>query len=465
MSVIALTFNSRILKIKHQLAIFNALTRLLVILVLWLMLPILVEKVVYKHIHKSLIEKKQKFIKHLDKEEINDFMVRNDSTETYASFSTLHNEFLQLSRWRRTGTKNRTVFITEPRIIEEEKSDFRILQYQFVYENTPYQLEIGSSLSEIKELTFTIRLFILVVLVIILGVTFLMDTVYIEYLLTPFYKIIDTKIRRVNEPDTFDHTPINSHSEDFEELDMVLNQMMDRISELFKKEKQFIANVSHELLTPIALLKSKLENLLQNESLNDTAVDKIAGALKTLDMVKKIISNLLLVSRIENNQYETNEAIDFNELFDHLALDLDDRIEDKRIVYSKEINHNHHFRGNKTLMHILLYNILVNAIKYASPSHSPKILFLKDSATYGEDEGDPKYIKDTLLLGYDVTYGVIPAGGLDPSALVGKDLIMVSNPGYPLADRKTFDTLSSYSGGVILLGDDMAAGSSFNGFP
>ena len=364
MSVIALTFNSRILKIKHQLAIFNALTRLLVILVLWLMLPILVEKVVYKHIHKSLIEKKQKFIKHLDKEEINDFMVRNDSTETYASFSTLHNEFLQLSRWRRTGTKNRTVFITEPRIIEEEKSDFRILQYQFVYENTPYQLEIGSSLSEIKELTFTIRLFILVVLVIILGVTFLMDTVYIEYLLTPFYKIIDTKIRRVNEPDTFDHTPINSHSEDFEELDMVLNQMMDRISELFKKEKQFIANVSHELLTPIALLKSKLENLLQNESLNDTAVDKIAGALKTLDMVKKIISNLLLVSRIENNQYETNEAIDFNELFDHLALDLDDRIEDKRIVYSKEINHNHHFRGNKTLMHILLYNILVNAIKY-----------------------------------------------------------------------------------------------------
>ena len=106
--------------------------------------------------------------------------------------------------------------------------------------------------------------------------------------------------------------------------------------------------------------------------------------------------------------------------------------------------------------------ILVNAIKYASTSHSPKIIFLKDSATYGEDEGDPKYIKDTLLLGYDVTYGVIPAGGLDPSALVGKDLIMVSNPGYPLADRKTFDTLSSYSGGVILLGDDMAAGSSFN---
>jgi hypothetical protein len=52
-------------KIKHQLAIFNALTRLLVILVLWLMLPILVENVVYRHINNGLLEKKQKFIHHL----------------------------------------------------------------------------------------------------------------------------------------------------------------------------------------------------------------------------------------------------------------------------------------------------------------------------------------------------------------------------------------------------------------
>ena len=351
------------MKIKHQLAIFNALTRLLVILVLWFMLPVLIEKVVYKHINKSLLEKKQKFIEHLDKEEINDFIVRNDSTETYASFSTLHSEFLQLSRLPNKLT-NKSIFINEPRIIEDEKNDYRILQYQFRYENASYQLEIGSSLSEIEELTFAIRLFILIVLVIILLITFAMDTIYIEYLLTPFYKIIDTKIRRVNEPETFDHTPINSHSTDFQELDVVLNQMMIRISELFKKEKQFIANVSHELLTPIALLKNKFENLIQNESLNDAAVDKIAGALKTLDMLKKVISNLLLISRIENNQYEANETIDFNEIIDDLAEDLQDRMEDKNVVFSKDLKHNIHFIGNKTLLHILLYNLIVNAIKY-----------------------------------------------------------------------------------------------------
>jgi len=351
------------MKFKHQLSIFNALTRLLVILVLWLLLPVLVEKVVYKHIGRTLAEKKQHFIKHLDREEINDFLVRNDSAETYSSYSTLHNEFLQLSRLEHRAS-NKTIFRNEPRVIEEEQNDYRILQYEFEYDGAPYLLEIGSSLSEIEELTFAIRLFILVVLVVILLVTFLMDTAYIDYLLKPFYKIIDTKIRRVDEPEKFDHTPIVSTSADFQELDTVLNQMMDRMGELFRKEKQFIANVSHELLTPVALLKSKFENLLQNESLDEAAVDKIVGALRTLDMLKKIINNLLLISRIENNQYAANEKVDFAEIFENLIEDFADRIEEKQLRVTLQLQHTSGFTGNKTLMHILFYNLFVNAIKY-----------------------------------------------------------------------------------------------------
>ncbi len=370
------------MKIKHQLALFNALTRLSVILVIWLLLPVLIEKVVYRNINKGLIEKKQKFIAHIDKQEINDFLVRKDSSETYASFSTLHNEFLQLSRLAQNKVVTKTHFITEPRIIEEEEADYRILQYQFLYERQAYQLEIGSSLSEIKDLTFAIRLFFVVVLLIVLSVTFLMDTVYIEYLLKPFYKIIDTKIRRVNEPEMFDHTPINTHSTDFRELDEVLNQMMDRISELFKKEKQFIANVSHELLTPIALLKNKFENLLQNESLNDVAVDKIASALRTLDMLKKVISNLLLISRIENHQYEANEVIDFKEIIGDLALDLEDRIEAKQLQFTYHFGQQFYFKGNKTLMHILLYNLFVNAIKYNKTKGTIRITDHYESPQY-----------------------------------------------------------------------------------
>lgn len=353
------------MKIKHQLAIFNALTRLLVILILWLMLPILVQNVVYRHINNGLLEKKQKFIDHLDRNEINEFIENpDDSTETYSQFSTLHSEFLVLSRSPIKPNQKKAVFSNDFRIIEGEENEYRILQYHFTYENQGYQLEIGSSLSEVNDLTFIIRFFILIVFVVILFITFLADTFYIEFLLKPFYKIIDTKIRRVNEPEAFDHTPIKARSRDFRELDFVLNQMMDRILELFKKEKQFISNVSHELLTPIALLKNKFENLLQNDSLDDNAVDKIASSLKTLDMLKKIINNLLLISRIENNQYEANESINFYEIITDLQEDLQDRIDDKEIQFSNKMKYHFAFTGNKTLIHILIYNLVTNAIKY-----------------------------------------------------------------------------------------------------
>jgi signal transduction histidine kinase len=368
------------MKLKNQLAIFNAITRLSIILVLWLMLPILVENVVYKHIDRDLKEKESKFISHLDKEEIKDFMTK-DSLDSYASFSTLHDEFVLLTRIDKKPISSKPIFINVSRIIEAEKNDYRILQYDFVYEKMYYQLEIGSGLGEIKELTFNIRLFILMVLIIIVLVTFILDTFYIEYLLKPFYKIIDTKIRRVNEPESFDKTPIVSHSKDFKELDAVLNEMMNRISALFKKEKQFIANVSHELLTPIALLKNKFENLIQNHSLDDQAVDKIASALRTLDVLKKVINNLLLISRIENNQYEIKESIVFNEIISHLEMDLEDRMSDKKVTFSNQLKHIYEFNGNHTLIHILCYNLIVNAIKYNRENGSIVVSdgFLDDS--------------------------------------------------------------------------------------
>ena len=352
------------MKIKYQLTIFNAITRSLVILALWFLLPVLIEKVVYKNINKSLLEKEHKFIAHLDKEEINNFIVNKDSAQSYASFSTLHSEFLQITRISPKAKLNKMIFINEGRIIEGEQDNYRILRYEFRYGKMQYQLEIGNSLSEFEELIFIIRLFVLIVLIVIFSFIFILDTFYIVYLFNPFYKIIDTKIRRVNEPETFDHTAIKTHSSDFQELDTVLNQMMNRISELFKKEKQFIANVSHELLTPIALLKNKFENLLQNDSFNDAAVDKIASSLKSLDMLKKVINNLLLISRIDNFQYDSNETVDLHSIIYDLAEDLKDRIEEKKIALNIELQNDFRCIGNSNLIHILFYNLYVNAIKY-----------------------------------------------------------------------------------------------------
>jgi len=370
------------MRIKHQLTIFNALTRFLIILAIWLSLPILIEKVVFKRIDKTLIEKKEKFIEHLDKREINDFLTRNDATETFASFSTLHNEFLQLYQSKKLTNNSQSFFKDEPRVIEGERSDYRVLYYDFKYENTNYKLEIGSSLSEIKELTFVIRVFILIVLSIVIVFSFLVDAFFIEFLLKPFHQIINQKIRHVNEPEKFNYTAIKSTSTDFQELDEVLNQMMKRIQDLFSIEKQFIANVSHELLSPISLLKNRFENLIQNESLNEEAINKVVSSLKTLDLLKKIINNLLLISRIDNNQYITDEVIDCSLLLQEIAEELEDRLLEKQINLKFGMSNKYLFAGNKTLLHIMFYNVIVNAIKFTERGGYIAITDSKSATNY-----------------------------------------------------------------------------------
>ncbi len=370
------------MRIKYQLTIFNAITRFLIILTIWLSLPILIETVVYKRIDQNLLEKKKKFIEHLDKREINDFLTRKDASETFASFSTLHNEFLQLYQSKELPKKTNSFFKNEPRIIEGEQSDYRVLYYDFKYGKTNYRLEIGSSLSEIKELTFVIRVFILIVLSIVIVFSFLVDAFYIEYLLKPFYQIINQKIRHVNEPDKFNYTAIKSSSTDFQELDEVLNQMMIRIQDLFNIEKQFIANVSHELLSPISLLKNRFENLIQNESLDEESVNKVVSSLRTLDLLKKIINNLLLISRIENNQYITNEVVDFKMILEEIQEELEDRIDEKQIDFKIELTENFLFTGNKTLIHILFYNVIVNAIKFTDQDGKVTVIDSKTNSNY-----------------------------------------------------------------------------------
>ena len=143
--------------------------------------------------------------------------------------------------------------------------------------------------------------------------------------------------------------------------------MMSRIIEVFIKEKQFISNVSHELLTPIAILKNRFENLIQNQSLDDTAIDKISDSLNTLDSMKKVINNLLLISRIDNNQYAINETITINAIIIEIGDVLEEIIQQKKIVVTQNITLDFNIKGNKTLIQVLMTNLITNAIKYNKP--------------------------------------------------------------------------------------------------
>ena len=353
------------MKLKHKLSVFNVFIKLILLIILWLVFPYVVKALIYNHTDVSLLAKKEKFKSNLKSIAIEKFLSANDSTKRLISFHKLNDEYLQLKISPDQKKVKNNVFLNDTKKVLDQIHQYRILRHEFSYNNVNYQLEIGSTIKSINDLIFLVHQIIIYAFIFITLIIFIVDLLYVSYLLKPFYKILETKIKRIDSSEKFNYVPIASKTDEFQELDSALNQMMNRINELFTNEKQFIANVSHELLTPISILKNRFENLIHIQNLDNDAVDKISDSLLTLDMMKKIINNLLLISRIDDKQYKTDENINLEEIIIELVVQLEDRIHEKSINCTVNLKHNYLLLGNKTLIQILINNLLTNAIKYS----------------------------------------------------------------------------------------------------
>jgi signal transduction histidine kinase len=255
-------------------------------------------------------------------------------------------------------------FSTAQRTIDKSMDTYRILTCKFNYNKRTYLLEVGNTIDAVEELKNTIKGFTLVILIFALSLTLLSDLIFTKYLLKPFYNIIEHKIIRVNDPLNFDYKKVETSTQDFNLLDDSINSLMKKITDMFILEKQFIANVSHELLTPISIMSSRLENLLLHETLSEEAENKIFASLKTLIRLKSIINSLLLISQVENNQFNKNDIVKIPEIITEINEELEDRLEDKDITLINNIKYEQALIGNRSLMHTLLFNLINNAIKY-----------------------------------------------------------------------------------------------------
>src|SRR5437899_12541051 len=101
---------------------------------------------------------------------------------------------------------------------EDKKATFRNLIYPFVFDKQHYLLDVGESLSSINQLKTSLRNFTALILLIAILLTFLSDILFTGWLLQPLKKIIDTRLKDVNDPLHFNFTDIPSSTTDFIQL-------------------------------------------------------------------------------------------------------------------------------------------------------------------------------------------------------------------------------------------------------
>ncbi|EDM36753.1 periplasmic sensor signal transduction histidine kinase [Pedobacter sp. BAL39] len=357
------------MKLSTKLISFITGSKLAVVLLFIISLPFLVDGLVSEYTNNSLRRQQDKVIRNVKKNGIQHYLQGDDS---YGSYTMLKEEYIALEP-AKSDLRIDTIK-TEQRVVEQDTLTYRILMHTFVVDQKSYLMEIGKTIASINQYNKPLQRIALYVLMSLIVFTLIIDLIFTRILIQPLGKIISTRL--VNRKFPFrDHSPaVATSTQDFKYLDESLVLLMEQINDAFEKEREFTANASHELMTPISILQNKMENMLSDEHLPDHMAMKIVEMMKTLGRLKKISNSLLLISRIENEQFAKSATVNLKILIIEVMEEISHRLTDKNLRIDINIDRDTKLKQvNQDLLFQLFYNLINNAIKYNKENGSISI--------------------------------------------------------------------------------------------
>lgn len=261
--------------------------------------------------------------------------------------------------------------------VEHNEIDrFRGLSRVIKINGESYLLTVETNVEETEETAIAIAaLTFLFFLILVAGFLILNSRLSVK-LWQPFRETL-SKLKYFNLNSQSNISFEKSKILEFEELNVALNKLIEHTVLVYKSQKEFTENASHELQTPLAIIKNKLDILLQTEALTHRQYQLIEDINKALTRVSRINKNLLLLAKIENHQFDDSEKINISELTEQCLEQLQEHFSNKQLSVETELENGFSVSGNKVLIEILLSNLLLNSIRHNSQNGIVRIILNK----------------------------------------------------------------------------------------
>jgi len=225
-----------------------------------------------------------------------------------------------------------------------------------------YKIVIVESKVETEDLIRIIFFITAGLILFLLLVLLIINRLLLNRLWQPFYTILK-ELKLFSVTDNNDIQNINTQIDEFKELNTAVKGMASRVQHDYKDLKTFTENASHELLTPIAVINSKLDTLLQTDEFSEVQSKILSDLYTAVNRLNRLNQSLLLLVKLENKLDRLQEKIELRTQIGELLLQLEEIYTDKQLSITVNLA-DKEFYGSQYLVDILLNNLLVNAIRH-----------------------------------------------------------------------------------------------------
>ena len=235
--------------------------------------------------------------------------------------------------------------------------------FSFTGSDTVYTLTVAGSAHEVDLLKDTLASVFLILFFVILAIATIASVVYSRYVTKP--------VLRLSEVSKEMSMKLSAALENLQNANAKLQADIEHERELEQAQLDFFSAVSHELKTPITIIKGQTEGMILNVGDYQNRSKYLSRSLEIINTMENMVQEILTVSRIKSSKVGLRkETIDFSALLKGEYALFEDLIVQKEIDWNEDISPSLHIVADKMLIQKAINNIISNAILYSPESSS-----------------------------------------------------------------------------------------------
>lgn len=246
---------------------------------------------------------------------------------------------------------------------ENDYDLYRQLKTVYTNNGKSYLIIIRTDSYEQSDLLFSISIPLAIILLFIIIASNIVVREINSSIWKPFYKNLG-KLKTYSVKDKEGLSLIDTDIEEFHDLNNSLTELTQKLKRDYNNMKEFSENASHELQTPIAIIKAKIEALMQSYKLDWDIASQLQVINETVGRLARINKSLTLLTKLDSAEYEEKKIISMKSILQKKVDDFIEIAESKRIEIDLNIIEDYYLLINEDILDLLFSNLISNSIRH-----------------------------------------------------------------------------------------------------